>query len=727
MTTRAQAEKQIAFLRKEIERHNCLYYVEARPEISDAEYDRLFDELVALEKEFPDLVTPDSPTQRVGGQPLKEFSHFRHLVPMLSLDKAEDFRELKLFEARIRKELPKEEIEYVVEPKVDGVSVSIHYENGLLTVGATRGDGTVGDDITANLKTIREIPLRLHADNPPAHLEVRGEAYMSERDRLALNARLEQAGEKPFPNTRNATAGSLKLLDPRIVAQRPLRAVFYGIGVTEGIKFRTHTEELEALKKFGLPTPHFWWRCSSIEEAIERAEELKRQETELPYEIDGAVIKVNSLDQARRLGSTTRAPASAIAYKPKHWLKQAQTRLRAITVQVGRTGVLTPVAELEPVFLDGTLISRATLHNEEEIKRKDIRIGDAVIIERAGRVIPAVVRPLPEKRTGKEKIFRMPAQCPVCGSPVTRKKMASGEGEEVAVRCENLRCPAQRTRRLEYFASRAALDIEGLGGIVADKLVERGLVEEPLDLFNLSTTQVAQLNLGTDEKPRLLGEKNATKIRRALQRSRELPLGRWLYALAIPNVGEAIAHQIASLHEDLQAVANSKILRDIAQLREKEELAEKERSRNREHYETLKREIAELKARVKQYNLPEVGPVVASSVLEFFASEQGKSILRRLKQLEINPRGGGGVAAGKGPAAGPLAGKTFVLTGALSSMSRSQATELIRARGGAVAGAVSRKTDYVVVGTDPGSKLDEARRLGLSTLTEAEFLKMLGH
>lgn len=739
--TKAEAQTRIARLREEINRHNRLYYVEARPEISDREYDELYAELKALEAAFPDLITPDSPTQRVGGEPLKEFKHFRHLVPMLSLEKAEDLRELKLFESRLQKELPGERLQYVVEPKIDGVSISVHYHDGLLGVGVTRGDGTVGDDITANIKTIRDIPLRLDTSAPPKLLEVRGEAYIRPSDLESLNKRIAQAGEKPFPNTRNATAGSLKLLDPRIVAQRPLRAVFYAVGAYKGKEHRTHSEELEMLAAFGLPIPRFWWICDSIEAALEHAEELKRREKELPYEIDGVVIKLNDLRQAQRLGRTAKAPVSAIAYKPKHWLRQTETILKDIKVQVGRTGVLTPVAELEPVFLDGTLISRATLHNEEEIRRKDIRIGDTVVIERAGRVIPAVVRVVKEKRSGKERVFKMPSKCPVCGGPVTRKPMASGAGQEVALRCENLRCPAQKTRRLEYFAARRAMDIQGLGGVVADALVEHGLVNDPLDLFDLQEEQLAHLNLGSPEHPRMLGQKNAAKIVKAIQRSRTLPLSRWLFALAIPNVGEATAYQLASVHRDLAEVATSPLLRDIVALHERRKELKDLRSslpRNqgrlspeqaslRDRCERLKDEVASLEERVQRYQLPEVGPVVARSVLDFFASEEGQATLNRLKRLGINPQGEGAkVGAPAGELRGLLAGKTFVITGTLVSMTREEAAQRIRERGGNVAGSVSTRTSFLVVGADPGTnKTEAARRYGIPTLSEQEFLRML--
>jgi len=743
---RAQAERDITRLRSELDRHNHLYYVEARPELSDREYDSLYDRLLSMEREYPDLVTPDSPTQRVGGAPLKEFKHVHHKVPMLSLEKAEDLRELKLFEARVRKELPDEDIEFVVEPKVDGVSISVRYEDGMITLGATRGDGAVGDDITANLKTVRGIPMKLHARPASPIFEARGEAYMRDSDRVSINVRLEQAGEKPFPNTRNATAGSLKQLDPRIVAQRPIRAVFYGTGDLSGLRFKTHTEELEYMKACGLPTPQVWRKCSTIEEAQVFGEELKRREVELPYEIDGIVIKVDNSDQARRLGLKPKAPASAIAYKPKHWLKQAETILRDITIQVGRTGVLTPVAELVPVFLDGTQISRATLHNEDDIRRKDIRVGDTVIIERAGKVIPAVIRVVQEKRSGQEKLFSMPSECPACGSQVVRKTMSSTNRTEVAVRCDNLQCPAQKTRRIEYFAQRGTLDIEGLGGAVADKLVERGLAMEPLDLFDrdkLTTAKLAALNLGTDEEPRILGDKNAAKIVQAIERSRLMPLSRWLYALAIPNVGETISYQIASCHDNLTDVAGSSILRDIVNLDEKEREAKrispkskenqprdgKEREDRKRRYEMLKQEIDEIGKRVASAGISsETGPVVAGSVLAFFESGRGQATLKRLATLGIDPKGGrSAVATRSGGKARILDGKTFVLTGTLQQFSRDEASSVIRDLGGNVSSSVSSRTDYVVAGVEAGSKLDKARQLGVTLLDERAFLELIGN
>ena len=568
--THAAAQKRRAELVDEIHHHDHAYYVEGRQIITDREYDQLFKELQDLEKEFPDLLTPDSPTQRVGGAPSESFARIKHLVPMLSLDKVEasdhptiveepdrekrnraqdieTLKELRAFDATIRKHLGRDKVQYIIEPKVDGVSFSLHYRNGKFTLGATRGDGAMGDDITINLKTVRSIPLSLKG-KAPALLEVRGEAYMAIKDFDAVNARLAAAGEKPFPNARNATAGALKQLDPRLVSQRPIRAVFYATGAVDGISFKTHSEMLEALAHFGLPTQKLWWVCDGIEEVLkvyadkvvahyDEDRDLRRQ---LPYEIDGIVLKVNTLADWARIPGRSRAPGYAIVHKPVPWITPAETILRDITVQVGRTGVLTPVAELEPVFVQGSTISRATLHNEDEIRRKDIRIGDTVVIRKAGMVIPEVFEVVVTKRPKGAKEFdlfkHIGGKCPACGGSIAKEKMSAGDADEVAWRCQNIAgCPAQLTRRVEYFAQRKALDIESLGGIVAEKLVERGLVKEPLDLFNLKLEVLGKLNLGTEEEPRVFGEKNATKILEALQRAQTAPLSRWIHALAIPR------------------------------------------------------------------------------------------------------------------------------------------------------------------------------------------------
>ena len=537
-----QAAKRVAELRREIEKHNRLYYEEAAPTISDRDYDRLYKELVDLEAEFPKLVTPDSPTQRVGGTPLQAFAQIEHRVPMLSLDNTYSEDEIANFYKRITRLLPEEKIPVVIEPKVDGVAVSLMYENGHLKYAATRGDGSIGDDITRNVKTIRSVPQQLRGAAPKI-FEVRGEAFLDKDGFKKLNKEREAAGLPLFANPRNAAAGSLKHLDPKIVAKRPLGIIFYGIGATEGADVDLHSEVFPLFKKLGLPTNEHWWLADSVEKILDAIRKLDRVRKDFRYETDGAVIKVDALVQRERLGFTAKSPRWAIAYK--YAAERVETKLLDIKVQVGRTGILTPVAVLEPVVVSGSTVSRATLHNEDEIKRKDIRIGDTVVIEKAGEVIPAVVEVVKSKRPRGAKTFdffkHIHGKCPVCGGSIRR------DPQFVAWRCENLQCPAQTTRRVEFFAARGALDIESVGGIVADKLVERGLVREPLDLFELKTEQLAKLNLGTEEAPRVFGEKNATKAINAIDRARTLPLSRWLYALAIPDVGKTTATQLAQI------------------------------------------------------------------------------------------------------------------------------------------------------------------------------------
>src|SRR5882724_7170563 len=508
-----QAAKRAAQLRDEIRKHDRLYYEKAAPIISDREYDRLYKELLDLETQFPDLATPDSPTQRVGGKPLKAFEQVSHLIPMLSLDNTYSEQEVKNFYARIQRLLPNEKIPVVIEPKVDGVAVSLIYENGRLRQAATRGDGSVGDNITQNIRTIRSVPERLRGAAPKL-LEVRGEVYMDKHGFEKLNDERRKAGLPLFANPRNAAAGSLKQLDPAIVAKRPLGVVLYGTGATEGVDVDVHSEIFPVLKKLGLPATERWWIAKSVEEILEGIHELDGIRHNFAYQTDGAVVKVNSFAQRARLGFTAKSPRWAIAYK--YEAERVETRLLDVLVQVGRTGVLTPVAVLEPVTVSGSRVSRATLHNEDEIKRKDIRIGDTVVIEKAGEVIPAVVAVAKTKRPRSAKPFdfleHIGGKCPVCGGAVRR------DPEFVAWRCENLQCPAQATRRLEFFAARSALDIESVGGIVADKLVEREWVREPLDLFELKIEQLAKLNLRTDVAPRIFGEKNATKAVQAIER-----------------------------------------------------------------------------------------------------------------------------------------------------------------------------------------------------------------
>jgi DNA ligase (NAD+) len=714
---RTEAEKTIAQLREEIRKHDRLYYQDAAPIISDRDYDRLYKELVDLETRFPDLLTPDSPTQRVGGKPLQAFAQIQHRAPMLSLDNTYSEEEVVNFYKRIRRLLPDEKILVVIEPKVDGVAVSVMYEKGRLKYAATRGDGLVGDDITQNIKTIRSVPHQLRGDAPDI-FEVRGEAYLDKAGFEKLNQERKAAGLPLFANPRNAAAGSLKHLDPNAVARRPLGIVFYGTGAVEGADIDLHSKIFRLFKKLGLPTHQDWWLADSIDQILKAIRDLDDIRRNFPYQTDGAVIKVDALAQRERLGFTAKSPRWAIAYK--YAAERVETRLNDIIIQVGRTGILTPVAALEPVLVSGSTVARATLHNEDEIKRKDIRIGDTVVIEKAGEVIPAVVEVVKSKRPRDMKPFdfakHIHGKCPVCGGPILR------DPEFVAWRCENLYCPAQTTRRVEFFAARGALDIESIGGIVADKLVERGLVREPLDLFDLEPDQLGKLNLGTEEAPRVFGEKNATKAKNAIERARTLPLSRWLFALAIPEVGKTTASQLARFHDTIQDVSNSQLLRDVVDYHEKRN---DKKSAKEIAARLIKSGFAKpTKSKAgKDGIVTEVGPVVAQSVLDFFASVTGKKVLRRMKELRIQPKREK-VSATKA-AELPLAGKTFVLTGALPSMTREEATEKIEALGGHVIGSVSKKTGYVLAGTDPGRKFDKAKELGVRIIDEAEFRKML--
>jgi DNA ligase (NAD+) len=714
----AQAAKRVKQLRREIEEHNRLYYEQAAPTISDQEYDRLYKELVDLEARFPQLVTPGSPTQRVGGKPLEAFAQIEHRLPMLSLDNTYSEEEVANFYARITRLLPNDKIPVVIEPKVDGVAVSLLYEKGKLRYAATRGDGLVGDDITRNIKTIRSVPEQLRGAAPKV-FEVRGEVYMDKRGFEKLNQERSKAGLPLFANPRNAAAGSLKQLDPALVAKRPLGVVFYGTGAMEDVDIEKHSELFPLLKKFGVPHSERWWLAESVEEILQAIRELDRVRHDYPYQTDGAVVKVDAFAQRERLGFTAKSPRWAIAYK--YAAERVKTRLLDILIQVGRTGVLTPVAVLEPVTVSGSTVGRATLHNEDEIKRKDIRIGDTVVIEKAGEVIPAVIEVVKSKRPRNATPFdffkHIHGKCPVCGQPVRR------DPEFVAWRCENLHCPAQTTRRLEFFAARGALDIESVGGIVADKLVERGLVREPLDLFELKLEQLANLNLGTDEAPRIFGEKNATKATHAIERAKTLPLSRWLFALAIPDVGKTTAMEIARFHETIEEVAESKLLRGVLDYHEK-------RGQKQETNEIAERlikagfaERSKSKIDKDRGIITEVGPVVAQSVLDFFAAAARKKILQRMKQLGIKPRSE--KISAKKAAELPLAGKTFVLTGTLPSMTREEATEKIEALGGHVTGSVSKKTDYVLAGAEPGSKFDKAKELGVRVIDEAAFRRMV--
>jgi DNA ligase (NAD+) len=741
-------KERIEQLRREIEEHDRRYYGEARPVVSDAEYDALFRELRALEETHPEWVTPDSPTQRVGGRAGTGFKQVRHAVPMLSLDNLfakEGFEGLQKWILSVEKLLPGEPLEWLVEPKIDGVAVSLRYEQGVLAAGATRGDGETGDDITDNLKTIRAVPLRLK--DAPEVIEVRGEVYMAAAGFRRVCDAMIAEGEEPFANPRNATAGSLKLLDPRIVAKRPLEIVLYGHGELSGGEPPTQAALLESLRALGFPVPPFQKICRTAEEVFAAINELDRVRDTFGFETDGAVIKLNRVALRPRAGYTSRFPRWAKAWK--YIAEQAETRLRDITIQVGRTGALTPVAELEPVFLRGSTISRATLHNEDEIRRKDIRVGDTVVIEKAGEVIPAVIRVVLEKRpTGTEPFdfeSHLGGQCPACGGPVRR------DAKFAAWFCENINCPAQKTRRLEYFAKRAALDLESLGGIVADKLVERGLVGDPLDVFGLQLSQLGALNLGTDAEPRIFGEKNAAKLLEAVQRARTLPLARWLVALAIPDVGEETAHDLAKFHRTIAEVAGSDLLRDVIELnrlreeaggckpraRANKEKSELEKQQLSEKYATLTAQANAIGRRLIEAGFAQaakkkdatdadavvaVGPVAAGAVLDWFAGATGQNVLSQLKKLGIDPQG---MTASPAIGGHPFAGKSFVITGSLAGMGRSEAADKIRAAGGNVTGSVSKKTDYLLVGENPGSKQEEAIRHGVAQLTEPEFAALL--
>jgi len=710
----AQATKRIAQLRKEIREHDRRYYEEAAPTISDREYDRLYKELIDLEAKFPELLTPDSPTQRVGGKPLQAFEQIQHRVPMLSLDNTYSEDEVVNFYKRITKLLPGKGIPVVIEPKVDGVAVSVMYENGKLKYAATRGDGVVGDDITQNIKTIKSVPHQLSCAAPKV-FEVRGEAYLDKKGFERLNQEREAAGLPLFANPRNAAAGSLKHLDPNVAAKRPLGMVFYGTGEVEGGDADLHSRIFPLFKKLGLPTHEDWWLADSVDQILNAIRDLDEVRGDFPYETDGAVIKVNELAQRERLGFTAKSPRWAIAYK--YAAARVQTKLLNIKIQVGRTGNLTPVAVLEPVLVSGSTVSRATLHNEDEIKRKDIRIGDTVVIEKAGEVIPAVIEVVTSKRARSAKPFdflkHIHGKCPVCGGEVRR------DPQFVAWRCENLRCPAQTTRRVEFFAARGALDIESVGGIVADKLVERGLVREPLDLFELEVEQLAKLNLGTGENPRVFGEKNATKAMHSIERARQFPLSRWLYALAIPEVGKTTAADLARFHETIEDVSNSKLLRAVIAYHETKSGKQPAKEIADRLIKSGFAEPSKSKTDKQRGIVSQVGPVVAQSVLDFFASAAGKKILQRIKRLGIGPKSE--KVSAREMANLPLAGKTFVLTGTLPSMTREEASKKIEALGGHVSGSVSKKTDYVLAGSEAGSKLDKAKELGVKIIGETEF------
>lgn len=661
-----EAADRMAQLRHEIEEHNRRYYQEAAPSISDRDYDKLYRELSDLETRFPKLASPDSPTQRVGGEPLKAFAQIAHRVPMLSLDNTYSEEEVKDFYRRMERLLPSRKIPVVIEPKVDGVAVSLLYEKGELRYAATRGDGTVGDDITQNIRTIRSVPKQLKGEVPDM-LEVRGEAYLDKGGFARLNAERKAAGLPEFANPRNAAAGSLKQLDPAIAARRPLGVVFYGTGLIEGATLDKHSELFALLKRLGLPGSERWWLADSVEEILQAIHELDRIRHDFAYQTDGAVVKVDAFSQREILGFTAKSPRWAIAFK--YEAERVETRLLDILIQVGRTGTLTPVAALEPVTVGGSRVARATLHNEEEIERKDIRIGDTVVIEKAGEVIPAVVNVRTELRTGSEKKFRMPKHCPECGSAVVKD-----EGQ-VAVRCVNSQCPAQVRRRIEHFASRGAMDIEGLGEAVINQLVQQKLLGDVGDIYSLQAGALNELER--------MGEKSVSNLLGAVERSKSRPLWRLLFGLGILHVGVSAARALADHFPNLDAIKESSV-------------------------EELQR-------------IPDVGEVVGQSIHDFFREPHNLELIEKLRQaglrFEAEEKKAGAGAPG-------FKATTWVITGTLSQ-SRDEIAELILARGGKVSGSVSKKTSFVLAGEEAGSKLEKAKKLGVRVLNEAEFRQML--
>jgi len=664
--SKSSPEKRIPELRHEIGRHNQLYYEQAVPEILDQEFDALLRELQELEANHPELVVGDSPTQRVGGTPLEAFESVSHLVPMQSLDNTYSEEEVADFVQRIQKLLPGEKIPLTIELKIDGVAISLLYEGGRLVRAATRGDGTRGDDVTENIRTIAAIPKRLMG-RFPLRMEIRGEVYLPKKRFAEINEERDEAGLPAFANPRNAAAGSLKQLDSRLVAKRGLQALFYGFGAFEGSEVKTQSEFLNMLRAWGFPGPDKIWNAETVEEAVAAIRELGEIRHDFPYETDGAVLKADLLAQREKLGFTSKAPRWAMAYKYEP--ERAQTRLREITIQVGRTGVLTPVAELDPVVVSGSRVSRATLHNEEEIHRKDIRVGDHVLIEKAGEVIPAVVAVLKEARDGTETPFVMPTQCPSCGGPVGRE-----EGQ-VAVRCANPSCQAQLRRRLEHFASRGAMDIEGLGERMVGQLVEAGLVLDLTAIYDLKAESLEALER--------VGIKSAANLLTGIAASRGRPLWRLLFGLGILHVGATAARKLAERYRTLDVLAAA----------------------TEEDLQTTE----------------DVGSIMAASIRRWFENPKVIALLEKLRQAGLN-FGEADPHAANGE--GPLKGTIWVLTGTLS-VSRDEVAEKIRQAGGTVSASVSKKTTYVLAGDEAGSKLDKARKLGVQILSEAELVALL--
>lgn len=660
--------KTIQLLRKELERHNHLYYEKNSPEISDAQYDRLLKRLEDLENQYPQYRSPDSPTNKVGGRPQKEFKTIIHKVPMMSIDNTYSKEELLAFDERVRKNLNTDHFEYVVELKIDGVSLSLFYEKGILKSAATRGDGKTGDDVTQNIRTIAQIPHELKSQTKvPREFEVRGEIYLPHKTFELLNRQKEKLGEELFANPRNAAAGSLKLLDSSLVADRRLLFFAHGIGVVDEGYFEKQFDILKFFKEAQIPTNPNNKLCKDIHEVFKLCDYWQNHKAELGYDIDGLVVKVNKLAQQKFLGSTNKSPRWAISYKFP--AEKAQTKLLDIIVQVGRTGVLTPVAILEPVFLAGSTVSRATLHNEDEIKRLDLKIGDQVLVEKSGEIIPQVIEVLVSKRTGKEKRFNFPSHCPVCNSSVIQEK------DEVAKRCINLSCPAQIKARLLHFSARKAMDIEGLGDALVDQLVDKKILTDVADIYTLQKKELASLER--------MGDKSADNLLTQIQNSKTRGLARLIFALGIRHVGENAARILANHFGSMDRIACAK--------------------------------ASEIQA------IHTIGGAISESLIDFFSRQENLKIIQKLQSFGVTMKGQKN--EDKGDA---LSNKTFVITGTLSDFSRQKATDEILARGGRVSGSVSRKTDFVVAGQSAGSKHDEAVRLGIKILNEDEFKKILG-
>lgn len=666
MTIPAEIRERVEYLKRELERHNYLYYVKDVPEISDAEYDRMMRELIGYESDYPELQSEDSPTQRVGGTPLAAFASVRHRVPLLSLDNAFGPDDLRAFDERIRRALDTPgPLEYMAELKIDGLTVALTYENGRLVQAATRGDGTTGEDVTANVKTIKSIPLKL-AEGEGVNLGVRGEVYLPKAEFEKLNSRRAELGEPLFANPRNAAAGSLRQLDSKVTASRPLDAFFYDILYIEGKQVETQADGFKLLEAYQLKINPHAKRCANIEEVIAFCNYWTEHRAELPYEIDGVVVKLNSLAGQEELGFTAKAPRSKIAFKFP--AEQVETRVEDIIVNVGRTGAVTPTAVLTPVRVAGSTVSRATLHNEDNIREKDIRIGDRVIIQKAGDVIPEVVRVLPEKRDGSEQIFKMPAVCPECGSEIYREP-----GEAVA-RCLGATCPAQLREGIIHFVSRDAMNIEGLGEAVVTQLIDAGLVRDVSDLYALRYEDIIGLER--------FGEKSASNLLAAIDASRSNNLSRLLFGLGIRHVGAGAARELAEKYRDMDRLMEAGF----------EELT----------------------------GILSIGPAIAGSVVKYFAEPHNREVIARLKARGVNLTEP--VTTDRPQT---LAGKTIVVTGTLASYGRNQIEEVIRQHGGKASSSVSKNTSMVLVGENPGSKVEKARALGIPVIDEAEFLRLL--